>query len=206
MSLRLICGRSGTGKSEFCFDEVIDRLNKEKKIYIITPEQFSYVSEKKLLEKAKSGSIIHAEVLSFARMAYRVANEVGGVTKTNLSACGKSMLIYKILTDLKSELKFLGRTEENIDLISTGLTEFKKHKVSVQDLKDTMDITEDKYLKAKLKDMITVYEKFEKQIQDKYIDENDVLTILAAQLDYTDMFKDTVIYIDEFTRFYKARV
>lgn len=203
MSLRLICGRAGTGKSECCFNEIIDRLGNEKKIYIITPEQFSYVSEKKLLEKVKNGAVINAEVLSFARMAYRVANEVGGVTKTNLSACGKSMLIYKILTDSKNDLKFLGRTEENIDLINTGLTEFKKHKVSVQDLKDTMDLTEDKYLKAKLKDMITVYEKFENQIQNKYIDENDVLTILASGLDYTDMFKDTVIYIDEFTGFTK---
>ena len=49
MSLRLICGRAGTGKSEFCFNEIIDRLGIEKKIYIITPEQFSYVFEKKLL-------------------------------------------------------------------------------------------------------------------------------------------------------------
>ena len=206
MSLRLICGKSGSGKSEFCFEEIIQRLENEKKIYIITPEQFSYATEKRLLEKVKAGSIIHAEVLSFARMAYRVANEVGGVTKTNLSGCGKSMLIYKILTDLKKELKFLGKTDQNIDLINTALTEFKKHKVKVEDLEKAMNNTEDKYLKAKLKDMISIYKSFENQIENKYIDENDNLTILNYQLDSTDMFKDTVIYIDEFTRIYKARV
>ena len=60
MSLRLICGRSGTGKSELCLNEVIENLNKENKIYIITPEQFSYSVEKKLLEKAPNGAILNA--------------------------------------------------------------------------------------------------------------------------------------------------
>lgn len=76
MSLRLICGRSGTGKSELCLNEVIENLNNENKIYIITPEQFSYSVEKKLIDKTKSGAIINAEVLTFKRMAYRVENEV----------------------------------------------------------------------------------------------------------------------------------
>ena len=76
MSLRLICGRSGTGKSEFCLNEAIERINSNSKIYIITPEQFSYSVEKKLIEKKESGAIINAEVLTFKRMAYRVENEV----------------------------------------------------------------------------------------------------------------------------------
>lgn len=75
MSLRLIYGRTGTGKSEFCFNEIQDRINGEEKIYIITPEQFSFTLEKKLLESLKTNACINAEVLSFNRMAYRVASE-----------------------------------------------------------------------------------------------------------------------------------
>ena len=40
MGLRIIYGKAGTGKSEFCFKEVANLIDKEKKIYIITPEQF----------------------------------------------------------------------------------------------------------------------------------------------------------------------
>lgn len=76
MSLRLICGRSGTGKSEFCLNEIKDKINDKNKIYIITPEQFSYSVEKKLIEKIETGAILNAEVLTFKRMAYRVENEV----------------------------------------------------------------------------------------------------------------------------------
>ena len=67
MSLRLIYGRTGTGKSEFCFNEIQDRIK---------PEQFSFTLEKKLLESLKTNACINAEVLSFNRMAYRVASEV----------------------------------------------------------------------------------------------------------------------------------
>ena len=76
MSLRLICGRAGTGKSNFCFEEIKEKKKLNKKIYMITPEQFSFTAEKKLLEKLEVGSSINAEVLTFARMSHRVMQEV----------------------------------------------------------------------------------------------------------------------------------
>ena len=94
MSFRLICGRSGSGKSDFCFNEIVKKLKENNKIYIITPEQFSYTAEKKLLEKVNTGAVMTAEVLTFDRMAYRVANEVYGSTKTNISVSGKAMFNY----------------------------------------------------------------------------------------------------------------
>lgn len=81
MSLRLIYGRAGTGKSQFCFDEIRKRIKEEKKIYVITPEQFSFTSEKKLLDSLENEAVINAEVITFNRMAYRVMSEVGGLKK-----------------------------------------------------------------------------------------------------------------------------
>ncbi len=203
MSLRLICGRSGTGKSEFCLNETIEKVNNQNKIYIITPEQFSYSVEKKLIDKQETGAIINAEVLTFKRMAHRVEQEVGKTINTNLSKSGKAMLIYSILIENKNNLKFLGKTEQNIELIDTALTEFKKHSIAVESLKEVTNNEEDKYLKEKLKDLSLIYEKFEEKISGKLLDENDVLTILSNNLEKTDMFKDCLIYIDEFTGYTK---
>ena len=127
MSLRLIYGRSGSGKSEFLFNEIEKKLNNESKIYIITPEQFSYTAEKKLMEHT-NGAVINAEVLTFNRMAYRVLKETGGNNTQNLSKCGKAMLIYDILSKNKKNLKFLGKSDENIEIIGTQITEFRKDK------------------------------------------------------------------------------
>lgn len=191
------------GKSEFCLNETIEKIDNKNKIYIITPEQFSYSAEKKLIDKAPNGAILNAEVLTFKRMAHRVEQEVGKTINETLSKSGKAMLIYSILMENKKNLKFLGKSEQNIDLIDTALTEFKKHSVTVENLKEVTKTEEDKYLKEKLKDLSLIYEKFEEKISSKLLEENDVLTILANNLEKTDMFKDCIIYIDEFTGYTK---
>ena len=101
MGVRIIYGGPGSGKSEFCFSEIANQLKKEKKIYMITPDQFSFTAEQKLMKATHANAVIHAEVVSLSRMAYRVLNEVGGSIKTYLSQCGKAMLIYDILNKYK---------------------------------------------------------------------------------------------------------
>lgn len=203
MSIRLIYGKSGSGKSEFIFNEIKELINCGKKIYIITPEQFSFTAEKKLLETLGNSAVLNAEVLTFNRMAYRVASEVGGTAKINISNSGKAMLIYNILCGKKSKLKFLGKSDENIELIIDQITEFKKHGVMVDDLNKTMEETTDNYLKLKIQDILQVYSEFENKIENRYIDENDNLTNLANQLIDVNIFDNTLIYIDEFVGFTK---
>ena len=201
MSLRLIYGKSGTGKSEYIFKEISNIMDKEEKIYVITPEQFSFTAELKLLESANRESVINAEILTFNRMAYRVKSEVGGLTKTNLSAYGKSMIIYDILDKSKKELKLLGKSEKNIELVTRLLTELKTHAITIEDLEKIVNNEDDIYLKSKLQDIVCIYKKFENRIENRFLDENDTLTILANQLQYTEMFKNSIIYIDEFVGF-----
>ncbi len=200
MGLRIIYGKPGSGKSEYCFSEISKLVEKEKKIFIITPEQFSFTAEKKLMDCLQTKAVMNAEVITLSRMAYRVISEVGG-NKNNLSKCGKAMLVYSILNKYKKELKFLGKSDENIDLSITAITEFKKHGVTVDNLKEEALKTEDEYLKSKLQDMTLIYEKFEEKIINNYIDETDLLTILANNLEKTDFIKDSIIYIDEFAGF-----
>ena len=201
MSFRIIYGRAGTGKSEYCYREIAQKIKKENKILIITPEQFSFTAEKKLMDAIDTQAVFNAEVVTLSRMAYRVISEIGGKNETNLSKCGKAMLIYSILSNNKNELKFLGKTDENVDMLDTAITEFKKHGISVEQLKQEIENQEDIYLKNKLQDLNVVYSGVEEQLAGKYIDETDLLTILAENIDKTDMFKDAVIYIDEFAGF-----
>ena len=201
MSFRIVYGRAGTGKSEYCYREIAQKIKEENKILIITPEQFSFTAEKKLMDAIDTQAVLNAEVVTLSRMAYRVINEIGGKTETNLSKCGKAMLIYSILNNNKKELKFLGKTDENVDMLDTAITEFKKHGISIEQLSEEIAKQDDIYLKNKLKDLSIVYNGFEEQLSGKYIDETDLLTILAENMENTDMFKEAVIYIDEFAGF-----
>lgn len=203
MGLKIIYGKPGSGKSTYCFQEIANRLETEKKIYMITPEQFSFTAEEKLMKTVKRHAVLTAEVVTLSRMAYRVLEEIGGSSKTHLSKQGKSMLIYSILNQNKKELKFLGKSDENIDLAMNAITEFKKHAITPEDLEQEIEQVEDPLLKTKLSDMLVVYEKFQEQIEGKYIEETDLLNLLEAKIEETDLIKDAILYFDEFAGFTK---
>ena len=201
MGFRVIYGRAGSGKSQYIYNEINEKINSKdnKKIYLITPEQFSATAEQKLMENRKA--IINAEIITFNRLAFRVINEIGGVINTNLTKCGKAMLIYSILQQEKNNFTFLNKSDENIEICIRIISELKKHGVTVNDLKRTQEKTDNIYLNNKLKDIILVYEKFEDKIKNNYIDETDLLTILAENIDKVDFLKGTEVYIDEFAGF-----
>lgn len=203
--LYIIKGRAGSGKSTYLFQKVKEIIDQSSKIYIITPEQFSFTAEKKLLEELQRESAINAEVLTFSRMAYRVINENGKSLK-NIEGFGKSMLIYDILDNTKKELQFLGKNMQNIEIIERSITEFKKHNITKEKLQDITNKVDDEYLKAKLEDMSKIYSKFQETIEEKFLDEDDTLTYLAQNIKNTKMFQDAVILIDEFVRIYSTRV
>lgn len=199
MKLKIIYGKSGSGKSTYLFNYIKNIISNPQKIYIITPEQFSYTSERKLLEST-NGAAINAEVLTFSRMAHRVITETGNNLK-NIEPFGRSMLIYDILDNKKKELKFLGKNMQNVEVIDKTITEFKKHNITETNLGKAIDNLEDEYLKIKLKDVENIYNAYEEKIKEKFLDENDVLSILAENIKNTDMFNDAVFLIDEFAGF-----
>jgi len=150
MELRIIYGSAGTGKSTYCFNEAAKNCNKNSNTVIITPEQFSFTAETRLMnriyEKTKSKATLNAEVITFNRMAYRVLNEVlrNANSRTNLTKCGKAMLVYNILDKQKNKLKFLGKNLENIDLSINAINEFKQHGITLEHLQEEIQRTEEK--------------------------------------------------------------
>ncbi|MFD3156290.1 helicase-exonuclease AddAB subunit AddB [Haloimpatiens sp. FM7330] len=206
MSLRFIYGRSGSGKSHFCFENIKFKLENGVKnnLILIVPEQFSFQSEKKLIEKIGATGIINTEVLSFKRLAYKVFGEVGGVTRKHMDASGKCMLIYKIMNDIKEELKVFNtaaKQEGFTNTISQLITEFKNYNVSAEMLNETVSEVDDELLASKIKDINYIYTEFERILHKGYIDTDDDLTILYEKIDESVFLNNAEIWIDEFNSF-----
>ena len=203
MGLRFIYGTAGTGKSEFCFNEIKNNIKNKEKIYIITPEQFSYSAEKKLLEEINTNASVNAEVISFNRIANRVFTEVGGANEVLISKSSKAMLIYSILEKEKKNLKFLNSSDDNIDIILKEITEFKKHNITTLNIEEENKKIENPELNQKLNEINLIYKIYEENIKKKFIDEEDILTKLAEKIPESKMFDNSIVYIDEFAGFTK---
>lgn len=206
MGIRFIFGRAGSGKSQFCLNQIKKKLENDKnnKLILLVPEQYTFQTEKKLLEVVGERGLLRAEVLSFKRMANRVFNEFGGRTLTRMNDSGKNMLIYKLLKDKGEELEYFNRMAKQqgfAGIVSKTITEFKKYNISPEML-ELRDINiEDDELKKKIKDLSLIFNEFNETLHKKYIDSEDELTILAEKLINCPIYDNAEIWIDEFTTF-----
>ena len=114
MSLRLIYGRAGSGKTRFCLNEIKSKINENagKPLVLLVPEQFTFQAERDLITVLETGGILKTEVLSFRRLAFRFFNEVGGITYPHIHSSGKCMIIYRILDKLRNSFKVFGKSAD----------------------------------------------------------------------------------------------
>lgn len=206
MSLKIIYGRAGSGKSSYCINEIKNRIerNEDNKLILIVPEQFTFETENRFLKEIGESCVLNAEVLSFKRLAHRVFSNYGGITKRTIKDAAKSMLIHKVLDEVISEMKVFGRAAKQegfIDVISTLVTEFKKYNVDEVVLDSMIRELDDVELTDKLSDLEMIFRLFNDRLHKAYIDGEDELSILAKKFNEADMYDGAEVWIDEFTTF-----
>lgn len=207
MSLRLIYGRAGSGKSCFCYNDIKRNIKNidEKPLILIVPEQFSFQAQKDFLNIVGESGAFNAEVLDFKRMAFKALNELGGITKNHMDESGKGMLINYILEKSKEEFNTFNMAAKQkgfVKVISSLISEFKRFKVTPQILKDTISKNVlNPGLKEKIEDISLVYENFDNILHENYIDSDDDLNLLADKIENWDYIKGSEIWIDEFSSF-----
>lgn len=207
MSLQFIYGRSGSGKSFHCLKSIKTKQNKDnnKKLVLLVPEQYTLQAERDLIKVLGTGGILNTEVLSFRRMAYRVMNEVGGITFPHIHPAGKSMIIYRILDRLKEQFTIFHKSANCkgfVNTLSTLITELKRYNVRADSFDEVLEgLTEDNYLLHKLKEIKLIYSEFDNMLESRYRDTDDELTLLASKLDSTEMYSKAEIWIDGFAGF-----
>ena len=109
--LRLIVGRSGSGKTQ----TVIERLAVlaaagETGLFLLVPEQYSFVSERALLRRLGAAEAARVSVLSFTRLAQTVFREVGGLTGEPLDEGARALLMSRALTEAAAVAADQGET------------------------------------------------------------------------------------------------
>lgn len=205
MGLRLIYGRAGSGKSRFCLESIRNELGKDpgKKQILIVPEQFSLQAEQSLVRTLGASGLNGAEVLSFRRMAYRVFNEAGGITRKPIGAAGKCILVYKALDRLKEQLSVFARAARQKGFVNTlcgTISELKRYQISPEQLAGLSREAEGR-LSDKLHDIALIYDEFESAMLNGCFDGDDILTLLAQKLDCCSLYKGAEIWMDEFSGF-----
>ncbi|MER2255474.1 MAG: sugar-binding domain-containing protein [Priestia megaterium] len=146
MGLQFLLGRSGSGKTEYLLNsmrqELLNAPLGHPLIYIV-PEQMTFQSEYALVQTPGLEGMMRAQVYSFTRLAWRILQEVGGISRYHVDQTGIHMMLKKIIEHQKEELRLFANSSEQagfIEELEKMVKEFKQYTVDAPSLEEMKNI------------------------------------------------------------------
>ncbi|ERI07342.1 helicase-exonuclease AddAB subunit AddB [Aneurinibacillus aneurinilyticus] len=214
MALRIIVGRAGSGKSAHCIREIRDRQQQQPMgaplIYLV-PQQMSFQVEYELAAQAGVSGTMRAQVFSFRRLAWKILQEVGGLSRIHIDSTGMKMILRRILEKRGGELRVFGRAMDRngfTDQLEEMYGELVRHGMTAEDLLVQQEALIRRnegegngFLADKLHDMHLIYDELERYLADRYLDTEHYLPLLAERLERSRYICGAEIWVDGFEHF-----
>ena len=202
--LHLLLGTDWTANR----DEVMKRIaadvaGRRGNRILMVPELISHETERRLCAAAGDTASRYAEVLSFTRLARRVADSMGSAAEECLDNGGRVVAMAAAAKNLSSRLKAYAAVETKPEFL-TGLIdavdEFKRCCISSADLSRAAGETEGS-LAQKLEELSLLMESYDALCSRGKRDPRDQMTWLLEQMEQGDFAREHVFYIDGFPDF-----
>ncbi len=211
MSLQLIMGSSGSGKSYRLYKEIIEKSLRypDRNYLIIVPEQFTLQTQKDIVSMHPNHGTMNIDILSFMRLAYRIFDEVGGNDKPVLEDTGKSMVLRKIVARKRKELVLFNHDIQKpgfINELKSLISELCQYSIRT-DMLEQMEQASQKrpMLQNKLHDILVIYKEFKEYLNNNYITAEEILEVLCRVIGRSEIIADSIICFDGFTGFTPAQ-
>ena len=163
--LQLVLGRSGAGKTEWVYERLCALAKAGRQgLLLLVPEQFSFESERALLERLGprlSGSV---QVLSFTRLAEQVFREVGGMAGRRMDDPTRALLMSRALELAADHLTLYQKPAgdpETVETMLAMITELKQCGVTPRRLEETAGTLPEGTLRRKTEELSLILGAYE---------------------------------------------
>lgn len=203
--LQLVLGRAGSGKTRYArefFQQATSSADGRQ--ILIVPEQYSFESEKAILELLGPSRAKDVSVMSFSRLTEWFFRLYGGLVGERLSDGGRAVLMEIAAAQVIDHLEIYAGPAKRGELgqiLLSALSELKSCALSAQDLLSYAQALPDGELSDKLSEVSLIFEAYESLIDRGYADPLDDVTKMAQMLPQTDFFRGAKIVIDSFSGF-----
>ncbi|NBH13952.1 helicase-exonuclease AddAB subunit AddB [Lachnospiraceae bacterium] len=207
MSLQLIFGGSGSGKSDYAYRRILEQSRQEpdRTFFVLVPEQFTMQTQRELVARQEKHSIMNVDVVSFNRLAYRIFGELGMGNLNILEETGKNLVLRRVAEEQQENLKLLKASMKKTGYITemkSIISELTQYRIAPKHL-DVL-IGEKKHLPSfryKMQDIQTMYQGFLDYLEGKFITAEELLEVFAQEAERSEILRDSVIVLDGFTGF-----
>lgn len=212
MSLQFIFGNSGSGKSTYLYQKIIEESMQrpDGNFIVIVPEQFTMQTQKDLVMAHPRGGIMNIDVLSFQRLAHRIFEEVGADQRSVLTETGKNLMLRKVAIREQERLKVLGSRMNRpgyVSEVKSVLSELMQYEVSDFELQEMEWRTENRpLLNAKLEDLQVLYREFLSYRRDRFLKPEEIYDVLCQVAGESALLKNSVLAFDGFAGFTPSQI
>ena len=136
---RLVLGRMGSGKTTIIYNRIKERIEQDMDAVLIVPEQYSFNTEKTMLELLGAKGADKVEVLSFSFLAQKLLKKYGVNSMTEIDDSTRALMMSLALESVSDELNVYGRHRYSASVIMEMLKiikEFRQCSVSPDMLRD----------------------------------------------------------------------
>lgn len=202
--LRLITGRIGSGKSTHIHEEIKNRINCGGSVILIVPEQFSFHTEKTMLELLGAKGADRVEVVSFSFLAKELLKKHGLNSKKAIDDGTRAMLMSVALENVGDELQIYSRHRYSPAVITQMLKtvkDFRQSSVSDEMIENALCKMEPSLLRSKLAELLKIEKTYAALVHQNYFDDESALDILYDTLDKHRDIDGAEVFIDGFRGF-----
>lgn len=211
MTLRVISGRAGTGKSTFIQKEIVDDLKTNAlghPIFILVPDQMTFSTEYELTNHYEIEGLMRAQVMTFKRLAWFVLQNEGGIARERIDNTGYRMLLRRILEEHQEEFLLFkqaagkrGFTKE----VEQILKEFNQYNIDVASIQPLIEALRlngaSEVLLHKMHDIEIILQQLQLRIGAEYVDGDGYFPLLLECIPKMESLRETHVYLDGFVSF-----
>lgn len=208
--MKVLISRHIENNKKFFYDSIKRKLDNNEKVYIIVPNQFTLGTEIEAYNELGIDSTFNLRIKSFKTIVEEILYETGKNHLNFISDNTKIFILQSILLEIKSELEIFNKNIKDdgfINLLIDLLDNFCENDIFPEDLKNILSSEELSIeLKNKLKDLLIIYDKFQKFKQESKYELKNKQDIAINEVNKMNIYSDISFYYYRFNYMKKKEI
>jgi len=210
MAVRFILGRAGTGKTQWCFDRIVQAIRNQPlgpAIYWIVPRQATFLAQRQLACAGGLGGYFRARILDFPDLATEILAECGGSALPEITDRGRRMILGHLLRELQDQLQFFSSVAHQpgvaaeLDGTFSEMERSGQEAAGIERQLGQTSASLNPALRAKIHDLSLIYSRYTQFLGQDRLDPNRRLTEALAAIDRCRSLRDCDVLVDSFYDF-----
>ncbi len=208
MAIQFILGRSGSGKTTYCINAIVEELltgNNEPLIFLV-PEQATYQAERAILSGKGIEGYNRLNVLSFDRLEFLLLEK--NTARESVSRIGRQMIIHRILRENAEKLKIF-RSSAGLPGLSRQMAQTIEEIHRYAGSLDSIDELIDELQKAqkntstflKFSDIRLILDEYLKFVENDFYDPDVQLLSVCKSIGKSGLTRNAKLWVDGFAGF-----